>query len=181
MKRFRYVAGALIWFALGSVANAKLSPEQIQTLPPPASAPVRFSRDIKPIFDSSCIRCHGRGRSKGGFQLDTRETVLKGGDSGPVVLKGKSEDSLLIELVSGLNPDNVMPKKGARLTPEQVGLLRKWIDQGLSWDAEINFARPDPPNLERHAPRVAISLESGANPIDQILKPYFAEHHYQPP
>lgn len=181
MKRFRYVAAVLIWLAFGFIAHAKLSPEQVRTLPPPAAGPVVFSRDIKPIFDSSCIKCHGRGRSKGGFQLDTRDTLLKGGDSGPAVLKGKSEDSLLIELVSGLNPDNVMPKKGSRLTPEQVGLLRQWIDQGIAWDAEINFARPDPPNLKRHTPSIEISPDSGVNPIDQILKSYFEEHHFKPP
>ena len=181
MKRFRYAFGAMLWFFSGIGAIAKLTPEQVQALPPPASGPVLFSRDIKPIFDASCIKCHGRGRTRGGFQLDTRDTLLKGGDSGPAVLKGKSEDSLLIELVSGLDPDNVMPKKGSRLTPQQVGLLRTWIDQGLSWDADINFARPVPPNLNRHTPNLAVSLTSGVNPIDQILKPYFAAHDFKPP
>jgi hypothetical protein len=97
------------------------------------------------------------------------------------VLKGKSEDSLLIELVSGVDPDNIMPKKGSRLTAEQVGLLRAWIDQGLSWDADINFARPTPPNLNRHAPNIQISDTSGVNPVDQILKPYFGAHQFKPP
>jgi mono/diheme cytochrome c family protein len=181
MKHFRFARGALLWLLSSYAAAAKLNPEQVQTLPPPAAGPVVFSRDIKPIFDSSCIKCHGRGRSKGGFQLDTRDTVLKGGDSGPAVLKGKSEDSLLIELVSGANPENVMPKKGSRLTPEEVGLLRAWIDQGLSWDAEINFARPLPPNLNRRVPNIPISQTSGVNPIDQILKPYFEAHQFKPP
>jgi mono/diheme cytochrome c family protein len=181
MKHFRFVLGAVIWLSVTDIGSAKLSPEQIQTLPAPAAGRVVFSRDIKPIFNSSCIKCHGRGRSKGGFQLDTRDTLLKGGDSGPVVLKGKSEDSLLIELVSGVDPDNIMPKKGSRLTAEQVGLLRAWIDQGLSWDADINFARPTPPNLNRHTPNIQISDTSGVNPVDQILKPYFEAHQFKPP
>src|SRR5690242_10443122 len=134
MKHLRFALGAMLWLSFRTDARATLSPEQIQALPAPAQGPVVFRRDIKPIFDRSCIKCHGRGRSKGGFQLDTRDTLLKGGDSGPVVLKGKSEDSLLIELVAGVNPDNVMPKKGSRLSPQEVGVLRAWIDQGLSWD-----------------------------------------------
>jgi len=181
MKHLRFALGAVLWLSLRDNAGAKMSPEQIQALPPPAAGPVVFARDIKPIFDRSCIKCHGRGRSKGGFQLDTGDTLLKGGDSGPVVLKGKSDDSLLIELVAGVNPDNIMPKKGSRLTAEQVGLLRAWIDQGLSWDTDINFAKPIPPNLNRHAPDLQISESSGVNPVDQILKPYFEAHQFKSP
>ena len=161
-------------------ASAKMTPEQIQSLPPAASRKINFAEDIKPIIDASCLRCHGRGRAKGGFQLDTRETVLQGGDSGPVVALGRSEDSLLIELVSGVNHDNVMPQKGTRLTPEQVGLFRAWVDQRLPWDKEVTFARKTPPNLLPEASKVAVSTESGVNPIDQILKPYFHEHGFKP-
>jgi hypothetical protein len=138
-----------------------------------------FSKDIKPIVDASCIQCHGHGRTKGGLQLDTRETLLKGGDSGPAVLPGRSEDSLLIELVAGVDPDNVMPRKGKRLTGEQVGLMRAWIDQGLKWDKEINFARPAPLNLTPRQPTFQVSASSGVNPIDQILKPYFEKNGFR--
>ena len=62
---------------------------------------------------NSCVKCHGRGKAKGDFQIDTRDTFLKGGESGPAVLEGKSGESLLIEMVSGLDPDNVMPQKGS--------------------------------------------------------------------
>src|SRR5205085_10393719 len=122
--------------------------EQAKLLPPPANHPVNFAKEIKPILDASCIKCHGRGRDKGGLRIDTRETLLKGGDSGPAVMSGKSAESLLIALVQGLDPDNVMPKKGSRLTPEQVGLLRAWIDQGLPWDSTLTFGRLPPMNLK---------------------------------
>jgi hypothetical protein len=158
-----------------------LTSEQLQSLPPPATRPVIFSKDIKPIFEASCIKCHGRGRAKGGFQLDTRETLLKGGDSAAAIVVGQSSQSLLIKLVSGGDPDNVMPKKGSRLTSEQVGLLRTWIDQGAVWDAGFTFARPTPLNLTPHQPVFHISVENGVNPIDQILKPYFERNHFQPP
>lgn len=76
------------------------------------------------------MKCHGQSKDKGGFRIDTRELLVKSGDNGPAVLAGKSAESYLIELVSGLDPDNVMPVKGSKLTTTQVGLLRAWIDQG---------------------------------------------------
>lgn len=172
-----------VLFALGllGAAQAALTPEQIKLLPAASTEPVVFARDIKPIFEARCIQCHGRGRDKGGLQFDTRATLLKGGDSGPAVVVGKSEASLLIELVSGLDEDEVMPKKGTRLTPTQVGLLRAWIDQGLVWDAAITFARMPPLNLTPPAPKVKVTLDSAVNPIDQILKPYFARNGFKSP
>ena len=117
---------ALLLMAQGS--PGALTPEQIKALPPPASHPVDFKADIKPIFEASCIRCHGRGRKRGGFQINSRQSLLKGGDTGPGAIAGNSAGSYLIELVSGLNSDEVMPKKGKRLTPEEVGVIRAWID-----------------------------------------------------
>ena len=142
MKDLRRAMFSLLWLGCSYGAVGSLTLEQIRSLPPAASQAIIFSRDIQPIFEASCIKCHGRGRDKGGFQLDTRETLLKGGDSGPVVVVGKSQESLLIELVSGLNPENMMPKKGSKLTRDQIGLLRAWIDQGLRWDAGVTFSRP---------------------------------------
>jgi len=120
-----------LFFGALMAAGAAITPEQANTLPAPANHTVDFAKEIKPIFEASCIKCHGRGKDKGGLRIDNRETLLKGGDSGPVVIPGKSAGSLLIALVQGLDPDNVMPQKGSRLTPEQVGILRAWIDQGL--------------------------------------------------
>jgi mono/diheme cytochrome c family protein len=181
MSDLRGAIGISLFLAFTPWAVGKMTPDQIQSLPPSASRKVLFAQDIKPIFDASCVRCHGRGRTKGGFQLDTRETVLLGGDSGPVVVLGRSQDSLMIELVAGVNPDNVMPQKGSRLTAEQIGLLRAWIDQRLPWDKDVTFARKEPANLLPHKPGIAVSADSGVNPIDQILKPYFREHQFTPP
>src|SRR5262245_42154144 len=125
------VVGSL---SLASVLQAKLTPEQIQKLPPPATTTVDFARDIQPILEASCVKCHGRGKDKGGFNLDTRESFVKGGDNGHTAEPGKSAESYVIELVSGFDPDNVMPVKGSKLTAQQVSLLRGWIDQGMKWD-----------------------------------------------
>src|SRR5437867_9117889 len=149
---------------------ARLTPQQIAALPPPTQRPVSFKNDVKPIIEARCIKCHARGRSKGGFHLDNRELLLKGGESGPAIVPGKSQESYLIELVSGVDPDNVMPKKGTKLTKEQIGILRAWIDQDAPWDADITFARPEPLNLKPQKPDLPTDRKS--NPIDVLLGNY---------
>ena len=174
----KIVAAAAFGFIFST--HAALTPEQIKTLPLPASHRVDFKNEIKPIIEASCIKCHGHGRSKGGFRLDTRETLLKGGDSGDAVIAGKSAESYLIALVSGLDADSVMPKKGTKLTAEQVGLVRAWIDQGLSWDAGIGFGKVEAKNLKPRLPEIPPTQKNLSNPIDRFLDPYFKAHKIKP-
>jgi len=149
----------------------------IAQLPPSAARPIDFTRDIKPILQVSCVRCHARGRDRGGFSIETRERMLKGGDDGPALVPGDSSSSHLIALVAGLDPDEVMPKKGSRLTSEQIGLLRAWIDQGAAWDPGVSFARPAPQNLVPRAPDLPAGV---SNPVDRLLASYFAQHDPTP-
>src|SRR5438105_2098600 len=102
-------------------------------LPPPANHPVDFVKDIQPLFEASCVKCLGKGKDSGGFSLETRASFFKGGDTGPAAEPANTAKSLVLELVAGLDPDNVMPQRGKRWTTEQVGLLRAWIDQGAKW------------------------------------------------
>ena len=169
----------MVWTIRCGGAQVAITPEQAAQLPPPAGHSVSFSQEIKPIFEASCITCHGRGKDKGGFRLDTRETFLKGGDSGPRFFPGKSAESLLIALVQGLDPDNVMPRKGSRLSPVQIGLLRAWIDQGVPWDATVTFGRLEPANLKPRLPALP-SATAAANATDRFLEPYFARPSIQP-
>ena len=124
------------------------------------------------------MRCHARGNDKGGFSIETRESLLKGGDTRPAVVPGRSGDSFLIALVSGLEPDMVMPKKGSRLTGDQIASLRAWIDQGAPWDPGVTFARSAPRNLARRAP--ALPARPEASPVDRLLGAYFASHETAP-
>ena len=152
-------------------ARAKLPPEQLAKLPAPSQAQVDFSRDVKPIFEAACVKCHGKGKDKGGFSLETRESFAKGGDSGPAIVAGQSANSLLIELVSGLDPDNVMPKKGSKLKPEQVALLRAWIDQGATWPTNVAFKKTPVNNLYPHRTRLPLAQGGAVNPVDRLLAP----------
>ncbi len=167
----------LIIVCLAVTASAQLSPEQREKLPPPAEHTVDFTKEIKPILEASCIKCHGRGKSKGGFAIDNRETFLKGGDSGVVAAPGKSAESLLIKMVSGLDPDNVMPQKGSKLTSTQVGVLRAWIDQNLPWDQTVTFGKLPPVNLHPRKP----DLPKGefSNPVDRFIFAYFKREGFR--
>lgn len=142
-------------------------------LPPPANRPVDFSKDIQPLFEAACIKCHAKGKDKGGFSLETRESFLKGGETEPGAVIGKSAESYIVELVAGVEPDSIMPKKGTRWTPEQVGLLRAWIDQGAVWPTGITFAKPPSENLQAH--KVEVPERSSVGPVDNLLATYFAQ------
>ena len=114
-------------------------------LPPPATIQVDFARDIRPILEATCLRCHGPEKPKSRFRLDNRDAALKGGNNGVDILPGNSAKSPLIHYVARLVPDLEMPPQGKAepLTPDQVALLRAWIDQGVSWDAATPTSNSD--------------------------------------
>jgi hypothetical protein len=145
-----------LFFAfLSLTATAAIDETQ---LPPPAAAMVDFARDIKPILLNSCYKCHAGERPKGHFLLTSREAALKGGTKGVDIISGQSAKSPLIHFVARMVPDMEMPPegKGTSLTPEQIGLLRAWIDQGVVW-------APGEPKLELLA---SASLTAGFTTVN---------------
>src|SRR5690606_2777205 len=111
---------------------------------------------------------------KAGFAIDDRERFVTGGDSGPGAIPGNSAESLVVELVSGLDPDNIMPQKGSKLTAEEVGLLRRWIDDGLPWPETVSFGKLPPTNL--HPRKVDLPQVAGVeHPVDRLVWSYFDE------
>ncbi len=170
------LAAAFAVFAAVASVRAALTPAQIAQLPAPAARPVDFARDIQPIFEASCVQCHARGKAKGSLSIETRADFLTGGDTGPAAVSGRSAESLVIETISGLNPENIMPQKGKRLTREQVALFRAWIDQGLSWPAEINFFKHEPANLRPRDLAAPPAKPGLSHPVDRHLDAYFATH-----
>jgi len=92
---------------------------------------VDFARDIEPILRGRCLKCHGPERQEGRFRVDRRWALLAGGDSGePAVAPGDAAASHLFQLVSGADPDLVMPPKGKRLSAAQVEAIQSWIQSG---------------------------------------------------
>jgi mono/diheme cytochrome c family protein len=123
--------------AFGLFAGVFAKDVDVSKLPPPSDQKdVTYEKDIKPILDKSCIKCHGPEKPKGKLRLDSLAGVMKGGEDGPAIEPGKSEKSVLIHNVGHLGEeDEWMPPPGNKakippLTPEQIGLIRAWIDQG---------------------------------------------------
>ena len=105
----------------------------VSKLPPAATQTgITFDKDITPIFEKSCFKCHGPEKKKGDLRVDSLEATLKGGENGPNVVKGNSAKSTLVHSIARLTEDEAMPPegKGEPLTKEQIGLVRAWIDQG---------------------------------------------------
>ncbi len=98
---------------------------------------VDFDRDVRPIFETHCLRCHGPSRQRSGLRLDVKASALEGGDVfGPAIVPGNAADSPLIQLVSGEDEDLTMPPKGERLSAVEVQTLTRWIDEGGSRNRE---------------------------------------------
>lgn len=123
---------------LASVGCLRVAADEVDItkLPPPATKQIDFARDIKPIFEENCLRCHGPEKTKSKFRLDNRMGALKGGEEGVDILPGDSAHSTLIHYTAYLVEDSEMPPigKGNQLTAQQVSLLRAWIDQGAPWE-----------------------------------------------
>ena len=108
-------------------------------LPAVAKKTVSYSKDIKPLFEKTCVNCHGpKKRPKGKFRIDTRELALKGGSEGVAIIPGKSDKSPLTYYIAYQVVDYEMPPEGKKdypkLNKDQIGLVRAWIDQGVKYD-----------------------------------------------
>jgi hypothetical protein len=106
-------------------------------LPPAARKKVSFRQDVYPLLAARCFQCHRGADASSGHRLDLRTELLGEGNGKPLVRPGHSGESRLIQLVAGSVPGKVMPPRGERLSAEQVGLLRAWVDQGLDWDEAL--------------------------------------------
>lgn len=132
--------------ALAGAPPVWAGPPDLSRLPPPAAKNIDFARDIRPILEANCLRCHGPEKPKSNFRLDNRPAALKGGEEGHDILPGDSAQSPLIHYVARLVEDSEMPPvgKGQPLTASQISLLRAWIDQGVAWN---QVAPTNPPEV----------------------------------
>jgi hypothetical protein len=121
--------------------------------PPPVRTPqgerkIDFAQQIKPLLERSCVGCHSGEKPRGLFRVDGREAILRGGASGEAaIVPGRSEESPLVDYVSGKVPDAEMPPRARRerfpaLRADEVALLRAWIDQGAEWPKGVSLASP---------------------------------------
>ncbi len=92
----------------------------------PAADTSRFQTEVLPILSAHCLKCHGE-KKKGGLDLRSLASMLKGGESGPAVVPGAANKSLLFEMI---RKGEMPPRKQEKLTAKQVAVLKAWIDAG---------------------------------------------------
>jgi len=101
-----------------------------------AAAPavaVDFEKDVQPIFETHCLKCHDGVKRKGGLSLVDEKGLLEGGNAGKVIVPGKAAESKLILAVSGKNSELKMPPEGPSLSAKEIVQLQVWTDAGAVW------------------------------------------------
>ncbi len=114
-----------IYLAVGLTVTAAARADEID-----------FVRDVRPIFVAHCITCHGAADQQGGLRFDHRDSVMRGGDSGPIIASGDSASSTLIARLIADEDERMPPPYEEDVKPlseTQIDTLRRWIDQGAPW------------------------------------------------
>lgn len=142
-----------------------------------SAAEISFSRQIAPLLVEQCVECHRAGKAKGGYRMDTVESMLKAGDSKALpVSPGRPDESELYRLVATDEEDDRMPKKADALPSQKRELIREWIASGAALDvadkkALLSSIAPEkekntaPEKYPRPLPVTALAL----NPAGNIL------------
>jgi mono/diheme cytochrome c family protein len=129
LHRFTAIAvatsSAILFVVLGSVSTAQAHDD--------ASKPEYYTTRVKPILDANCARCHGGTNHRGGLNMDTRESLLKGGHDGVVVVPGDPANSLLIKLIRHEGPPSDpmdMPPNKPKISDDDIQIVTDWIKAG---------------------------------------------------
>jgi mono/diheme cytochrome c family protein len=139
---------------------------------------VDFAHEIVPLLKARCAECHTSGKYKGGVSFDTREALLKS----KAVVPGQSAASALVKRITSEDPDVRMPPKGQPVSAKEIALLRKWIDQGLPWEAGFTFkALAYAAPLKPRRPALPPARGGVEHPIDRLVDVYLTQHKITPP
>lgn len=158
MTFLRFTLCALAVSLLSGPGFAQDASKAIQPADPKLGRPVEFYKDVFPFLEANCLACHNVQTNESDLVLESPAAILKGGASGPAVVAGKPDESLIYKLAAR-SEDPVMPpmpnKAEAKLlTPQQLGILRKWIEEG----AQVGNAPP--PSSIVHWQAVPTSVRS---------------------
>src|ERR1043166_312049 len=99
-----------------------------------SAATVDFTKQVKPLLESSCVSCHKEGKVEGGLRLDDKAAALRGGENGLDIVPGNPDKSTVYRSTTlPKDDDKVMPPKGAVLNKWQQDVLKDWIASGANW------------------------------------------------
>ncbi len=133
VRMCRWVVALLIFVVSSHISGADET-LSITPVPPTLGRPVDFSQDLLPVLRAKCLACHSRSKHEGGLVLETAGSIVSGGDTGPGLVAGKPDESLLFQLAAHRDdprmppPDNKV--NATPLTPAELGLMGQWITEG---------------------------------------------------
>ncbi|HVR71582.1 MAG TPA: PSD1 and planctomycete cytochrome C domain-containing protein, partial [Vicinamibacteria bacterium] len=134
----RVVAGSAVLITVGTVGVYTARPA-------PA---VDFARDVAPILERSCVRCHKPAKVEGGLLMSSRDALLRGGESGPAIVPGQAARSLLFtRLIDTDDQTRMPPLPSGPLDEADIGTIRAWIDQGAPWPGAESGATASSPEF----------------------------------
>ena len=141
MARWIYL-GALVAFQLAAAppVSEKHAAEMARGL-------TLFKSDVRAVLKQHCVKCHGGAKTRGGLDLTTRASLLKGGDEGVVIVPGKAKASLLFRLISHLEKPH-MPAKNPKLPDDAIQKIAKWIDLGAPYDQPLIVKTGSPKGMQ---------------------------------
>jgi WD40 repeat protein len=120
-----------------------------------------FSKDIAPILAENCIGCHAGSAKMANLDLDTLESIKKGGNHGPVLVPGNSAESRLYLMISGrMSP--AMPLSGKPLAAGEIEIIKKWIDAGAKPGEPIQISKLYATKIPDIKPKFAVKAQIGA-------------------
>ena len=123
----------------GATATALGQDKQI---PKAIDRKIDFAKEVAPILERHCADCHGEDTQESNLRVDSKASLLRGGDLGePAIIPGKGAESFLVQVVAGVHDDVSMPPEGDRLTTSEISILRTWIDQGVEWPGQSGIAK----------------------------------------
>tara|TARA_R110002095_G_scaffold200403_1_gene180626 strand:+ start:5052 stop:7445 length:2394 start_codon:yes stop_codon:yes gene_type:complete len=138
-------------------------------LPKPQPA-VDFAHEVMPVLQQHCAKCHTGDKKKGGLVMNTRAELLAGGESGVVVVPGNVEKSRMIELLESSDDSDRMPPEGPRVSAKEIATLKKWINDGLTWDTGVTLGKSSwEPPLKPRAITLPPPRNGRSHPIDRLL------------
>ncbi|MCI0363897.1 MAG: hypothetical protein L0219_08450, partial [Phycisphaerales bacterium] len=125
--RRNFIVATVVALVTGGFTQATAATEHVEF----------FESKVRPVLVKRCYACHSaETKPAGGLRVDDRNGLLTGGDSGPAVVPGEPENSLILARIRHENPKRRMPKEGDPLTASEIADLTAWIKDGVAWPAE---------------------------------------------
>jgi hypothetical protein len=174
-SRTRLLAGIVLILAPWGATGAEPKPADVEF----------FEKSVRPLLVEHCLSCHGGKKQHASLRLDSRGSLLKGGDSGPAVVPGEPDKSLLLKAVRHEGDSHMPPK--SKLPPQAIQALAVWVKSGAPWPDDATATKADPQRGKNHwafqplrEPPVPQAAGEAPSAIDRFILAKLAQEKLQP-